>query len=916
MNPRNRDLPLSSAARMRVPRAPVRVNELNTQKPEKIGKYDVLDVLGRGGMGVVYRARDSRLGRIVAIKMLTEGYSGNAEMLQRFYREASQTGALRHNNIVIVYDAGDQDGEPYIVMEYVEGEPLDRAIKRQRLQLEHALHVVEQICLALAYAHRNGVIHRDIKPANVIVRADGSVKLLDFGIARDETRLDTSITSTGSLVGTPPYMAPERFGGGGIDSRSDIFSAGVLLYLLVTGRLPFDAEYPAVIDQIMRTIPPPPSQLVEDCPPALDAIVARALAKSRVERYSNADDMAMDLHEAAESITRAHIAESLAQAELHVKEQDFLGAQSALRQVLRLDPQHLGGKRLLSLVDQRLTQQEKERKAHELAHLAEKAVVEREWDRALALCDEALGLSPTSNTLITLRKTVVDGKQTQEKISQLLAESANARKVGELTRAQARAATAQRLDPHNSQVLALCRLLEQEIEEKRVKEELRKVMVSAREHLSARNYEEAFVLLDKAGTLAPDNAEVLRAKDELTSALNEEKRKSLVRRLEEKAALSTTVEKLRLVSTDLAQALKEFPNDPSLLRLRLNLEPRIKQLEDDHFVKEVCKSSAEMPPEQAVGHIRAALQRVPGNEQLFGLESAISERLARQARDQLLAQRLGQARQAIDDRLFLEAVKILERCKAEGYTSYEVDGLLDLAKTAASQRISQELLERTYSQGKKFIDEEDYESAVQLLRRALRQVDEPVLHRQLEEATQKQTAVEQRAESALQQAESLTRMELFTEAVVLLEEQPSGVKRLPRVDQALGRARMLRQAEAEFAALTGRCYAQMGTSQGVADLKRALALPASPDSPGSLESTKKQLRRRSEQVYGEKASAAVAAARELLVQDDSAGAEALLKETAPWLDLAPAPAQEDLRAIEAEAAAAKKVIRFRRGSWR
>jgi serine/threonine-protein kinase len=105
---------------------------LNTQKPAKIGKYDILDVLGRGGMGVVYRARDSRLGRVVAIKMLTESFSGNPEMLQRFYREASQTGALRHNNIVIVYDAGDQDGEPYIVMEYVEGEPLDKAIKRQR----------------------------------------------------------------------------------------------------------------------------------------------------------------------------------------------------------------------------------------------------------------------------------------------------------------------------------------------------------------------------------------------------------------------------------------------------------------------------------------------------------------------------------------------------------------------------------------------------------------------------------------------------------------------------------------------------------------------------------------------------------------------------------------------------------------
>ena len=140
--------------------------------------------------------------------MLTEGFSGNADMLQRFYREASQTGALRHNNIVIVYDAGDQDGEPYIVMEYVEGEPLDRAIKRERMQLEHALTIVEQLCHALAYAHRNGVIHRDIKPANVILRADGSIKLLDFGIARDETRVDTSITSTGSLVGTPPTWLP------------------------------------------------------------------------------------------------------------------------------------------------------------------------------------------------------------------------------------------------------------------------------------------------------------------------------------------------------------------------------------------------------------------------------------------------------------------------------------------------------------------------------------------------------------------------------------------------------------------------------------------------------------------------------------------------------------------------------------
>jgi predicted Ser/Thr protein kinase len=868
---------------------------LNTQKPEKIGKYEVLDVLGRGGMGVVYRARDARLGRVVAIKMLTESFSGNPEMLQRFYREASQTGALRHNNIVIVFDAGDQDGEPYIVMEYVEGEPLDKIIKRERIHLQLALSIVEQICAALAYAHRNGVIHRDIKPANVIIRADETVKLLDFGIARDDNRVDTSLTSTGALVGTPPYMAPERFRGAPVDGRSDIFSAGVLLYLLLTGKLPFDADYPAVIDQILRSEPAAPSVLVAECPTDIDSIVARALAKSPADRYANADDMAMDLHEVGAGMTRAHIAELLAEAEALFAGQDFLGAQSALRRLMRLDAQNVAGKRLLSQVEQRLTLQEKERKAQELARM---------------------GLSPASATLLALRKSVVEGKQTQEKVSQLLAETANARKVGELTRAQAHVALAQKLDPQNSQILALCRLLQQEIEEKRLKEELRTVMASAKQHLAAREFEEAFVLLDRAAVISPENIEVLRARDELGAGLMEEKRKSVVRRLEEKATLTTTVEKLRLLSTELAEALKEFPNDPSLLRLRLNLEPRIKQMEDEFFVRDACKSAAELPPEEAVERIRAALLRVPGNEQLYGLEAALSERIARQAREKLLGQRLGQARQAIDDRLYLEAVKILERCKAEGFSSYEVDGLLELAKSAASQRISQELLERTYSQAKRFIDEEDYESAVQLLRRALRQIDEPVLQRQLEEATQKQAATEERADGALERAESLASMELFAEAVQALEEQSAGVKRLPRVEQALVRARKLEEAEANFALLTGRCYALMGSDQGIADLKQALNTVATADTPNSQEAAKKQLRKRCEQIYGEKASSGIAAARELLMQDDSVAAEALLRETAPWREFAPAQAQEDLRALEAEAAAAKKVLRFRRGSWR
>lgn len=868
-------------------------------------------------MGVVYRARDARLGRVVAIKMLTEGFSGAPDMLRRFYEEANRHAALSHNNIVVVFDAGDQDGEPYIVMEFVEGEGLDKKIKEQKVfRPEVAISIVEQVCLALAYAHRNGVIHRDVKPANVIVKENGTAKLLDFGIARDEARLDQTLTSTGTLVGTPPYMAPERFRGAPIDGRADIFSAGVVLYQLLTGKLPFDADYPAVIDQILRLNPPLPSELVEECPAALDAIVARALAKSPLERYANADDMAMDLHDVAEASLRARIAELMAQAEQHYGECEFHAARTALRQLIRLDGQHLAGKRLLSMVDQRLAEQERERKAQDLTRLAQQASGERDWERALELCDEALELSPANTTLVALRKSIIDGKQTQEKVAKLLQESANARKMGELTRAQTHAASAQRLDPQNSQIMALCRALEQEIEEKRRREELRIVLGAVKEHLAEREFEEASVLLSKAESISPDNAEVLRARDQLASALTEERRKATVRRLEEKAAVTTTVDKLRIVSADLSEALKDFPNDPSLLRIRLNLEPRIKQLEDDLYVRDVCKNSAELPPEEALARIREALGRVPGNEQLSSLESALAERVTRQSRERQLAQWLKEATQAIDDRLYLDAVKILERCQAEGFSSYEVQGLLDLAKTEAAKRISQEVLERNYGQAKRLIDQEDYESAVQLLRRALRQVDEPVLRRQLEQATQKQLATEQRADKVLERSGNLIRLELFVEAVFLLTEQSPGVKRLSRVEQALSRASKLQEAEANFSTLMGRCYARMGSVQGIEDLKEALKTVVTADAASSQEAMKKQLRKSCEEIYGKRASSAIASARKFLIEDDSQGAEEVLEEAMQWLELAPLQSQEELRALRAETAAAKKVLRFRRGSWR
>jgi hypothetical protein len=658
--------------------------------------------------------------------------------------------------------------------------------------------------------------------------------------------------------------------------------------------------------------PPAPSQLVADCPAALDAIIAHALAKSPLDRYPDADDLAMDLHEVAEGITRAHISELMVEAEQHFNEREFNAARTALRQLLRLDSQNVAGKRLLSLVEQRLTQQERDRRVHELTRLAQQAAGERDWERALALCDEGLGLSPASATLIEVRKSVIEGKQTQERVSQLLQESANARKKGELSRAQSQAASAQRLDPLNTQIMALCKALGQEIDEKRRKEQLRVFLDEVKEQLAARDFEEALVWLKKAEAIYPEDAEVLRLKDQLAIGLTEDRRKAIVRKLEEKAAVSATVDKLRSVSEDLANALKEFPNDPALLRLRLSLEPRTQVMEDEFFIREVSKSSAELPPEEALARIREALRKVPGNEQLLNLESALSERVTRQTRERQLAQRLQEATQAIDNRLYLEAVKILERCQADGFSSYEIDGLLELAKSEASKRISQEVLEQTHSQAKRLIELEDYENAVQLLRGALRQVDEPVLHRQLEEALQKQQATEQRADAALERVDYLIRMELFDEAVLLLKEQSGGVKKLERVEQARVRASNMQEADANLSIVLGRCYAQMGNAQGIEDLKKALKTVATADAPG-LEETVKRLRRRCEEIYGERASAAIASIRKFLAEQDRQGAEEVLRETTRWVELAPPQAQEELKLLQVQTAAAKRVLRFRRG---
>jgi eukaryotic-like serine/threonine-protein kinase len=269
---------------------------------KKLGRYDLIRVLGKGAMGIVYEGRDPNLDRRVAIKTVkVENLSEEAaaEYEHRFRTEARSAARLQHPNIVSVYDS-DRDGDiAFLVMEYIQGDDLKHHLdKGIRYSLEQSLKMIRDLLSALDYAHKQGIVHRDVKPANLLIEPGGRVKLTDFGVARIQDSGEATRTQ-GSMVGTLKYMSPEQVQGQKIDSRADLFSVGVVLYQLLTDKRPFDGDNDfSIIHQIIGHTPAPPSSFNARLPSAIDAVVARALAKDREQRFATARDFATALQSA------------------------------------------------------------------------------------------------------------------------------------------------------------------------------------------------------------------------------------------------------------------------------------------------------------------------------------------------------------------------------------------------------------------------------------------------------------------------------------------------------------------------------------------------------------------------------------------------------------------------------------------
>lgn len=279
-----------------------------TQTPQsRLGKYEIRGTLGRGAMGTVYDGWDPAIARRVAIKTVRLADADDeetAEALERFKREAQAAGRLSHPNIVGVYDYGETDDIAYIVMEFVEGRSLKSVIDQERrLPPAEAVEIMSQVLAGLGYSHANGVIHRDIKPANMMITADGRVKIADFGIARIES---SSMTSVGTVMGTPAYMPPEQFLGEPVDARSDIYAAGVMLFHLLTGERPYEGSMTSIMHRVLNAEAPPLASTKAGTPRAFDRVIATAMARAPADRFPSAGAFATALTAALSGALATH----------------------------------------------------------------------------------------------------------------------------------------------------------------------------------------------------------------------------------------------------------------------------------------------------------------------------------------------------------------------------------------------------------------------------------------------------------------------------------------------------------------------------------------------------------------------------------------------------------------------------------
>ncbi len=600
---------------------------------EKLGKYLIQRELGRGAGGVVYRARDPIINRLVALKTITTGLAEYPDLLQRFYQEAQSAGGLQHPNIVTIYDLGDADGIPYIAMELLEGESLDQLISRRAplpvpLKLTYAL----QACRALDYAHKRGIIHRDIKPDNVMLTRDGTVKVVDFGIARV---LETSKTQTGMLLGTFAYMSPEQYHGEHADARSDIWSFGVLLYELLAYQRPFKGSTPAsLMHGICQQEPPPLHDVAPDCPEALEKVVQRVLRKSPDERYQSMEELLLDLDPICKGLQAESVAALVVQARNLSEQGDYSQSRDLLRQALQIDSTNTQARNLLEKANTELRRILIRPKLQQQIEKGQQLLAEGKTQEARIEADVVLQLDPTFEPGQELLKRVQQEMDRARQIAEWIAAAEQRLAQGLPEEAEELLSKVLEAERGNEQAKTLQLQVTNEKAERHKRLQFFEKMQQARGLWTQQNYAECIQLLVELRKEFPEDDEIPRlletaqedqANQKRSQGLADARSMLANRRYDECTAL-------------LAELRKEFPGDEEILKLQKTVFEDQRKQQRAQTVAEIRSLLAARRYDDCTSLLKSILKESPDDDEVLQLQRNVLEDQRKERRSQAIAE--------------------------------------------------------------------------------------------------------------------------------------------------------------------------------------------------------------------------------------------------------------------------------------
>lgn len=754
-------------------------------------RYEVISELGHGGMGVVYKASDPKMDRLVAIKVMTAVSPGHEEFQERFLREARAIAKMQHPNIVVVHDFGYHNGAPYIAMEYVDGQALDKIIAaKANLSLLAKVGILIQVCQALEYAHQMGIVHRDVKPGNIMLLEKGKrVKLLDFGIARAGG--PSSISKSGLAMGTTSYMSPEQTKGQkNLDARSDIFSLGVVLYELSAGKPPWtaDSDY-EIMTKIIHDPCPPLSTVLSNYPRQLDQILEHALAKDPAARYQTADDLARDLYELETPLKER----ALEEAQVEFEHGEFLRADDLVSQILRIDTHCREAIDLRNKLQDGAQVQQRAEQVRQLRTVAEEAVGQKHYTEALAALEQAIALDATNSEIFQYRELIRQEVKRREDVRKKLELAKRAQEINDLSTAQELVEKALEADPTDTQA----RVLRAGLEQEKRQQQLQEIADDASRALAVRAFTRVRELIRQLEKIDPNSASLISLRQRLREGEAAEQRRAEIesKATEIRRALDANDIPGSLSLTE--QALAKFPGEPRLGRLRTQAES-LRDAAERTIQKQLTsiKSLADKgQTRDALAAAEAALQQLGPDQRLQSAAVHLRQVLESENRQKAEQAALTKARAAVRAADYDSALKLLTSARIDFPSSKEIaDALQALQDRMARQKeamIAESERKREIAEalGHALAGESDPEAQVKLAGEASRKIPgNDAVERILVQVRKRQ----QHIQAAEERARAFEKSQNYWQAILewenvrqLYPQHPQAAERISQCNNAL-----------------------------------------------------------------------------------------------------------------------------------